>query len=73
MKETNLKKAAWTSAWTFGILCAINGGIGGFFGGMIIGFFIGTLLYFAAAFLRLAILFAIWAGLLGVAVLLLSN
>jgi hypothetical protein len=73
MKEKNLKNAAWASAWIFGILCAINGGIGGFFGGMIIGFFIGTLLYFAATFLRIAIILAVWAGLLGMAVLLLAN
>ena len=68
-----MKNICWASAWIFGILCAINGGVGGFFGGMIIGYVIGAMLYFAAVLFSVAVRLVIWAGFLGVAVLLLSN
>jgi hypothetical protein len=68
-----MKKWCWASAWIFGILCAVNGGPSGFVGGMIAGFVIGALLGAAVELLSLAVRLAVWAGLLGVAVLLLAK
>ncbi|HEX7957929.1 MAG TPA: hypothetical protein VF508_13350 [Pyrinomonadaceae bacterium] len=68
-----MKNWCWASAWIFGILCAVNGGAGGFVGGMIAGFVIGALLGAAVELLSLAVRLAVWAGLLGVAVLLLAK
>lgn len=68
-----MKNWCWASAWIFGILCGLNGGIGGFIGGMIIGFVIGGLVFVAASLFSLAVRLALWAGLLGLAVLLLAK
>jgi len=72
MKTENTKNWAAVSAVVFGILCAVNGGIGGFIGGLVIGYFVGILLYFAGVLFSVAVRLALWAVLLGGAVLLLS-
>ncbi len=72
-EKTSMKSWGIASAWIFAILCAANGGITGFFGGLIIGYAVGVLLAAAATLFTVAVRLVIWAGLLGVAALLLSS